>query len=385
MPDPIRTGGPRPLVLPTTTSTTPLSTPLPPPPPSGTGIDAFTRTDGVDPVRNAAREATVNRALERLFDNISTSMGLNPAHVRVNPDLLVNRPMTPEAEEKLQGALKDFLMDMPLSALSPALADQIRSLLPSLPADSVDKPLKDLGGDVGNVASRAAKEWLKNLWHDEPAALVALGVAGAVAAGTIAVKGGTDALKKLGIPTGFKFPIVGDTLKGRLDASFGPSLRDPSLTGGLSSTFRLGNNTTVNVDGHVTVGGSSFSDLHATGAGGSVNVTHGNLGANVNVHHDFGTGSTSVNGGLNLRLDPHTTMNLSGGMVDGRASTLGVGVSHGSPNLNLSAGVSHNFNTDVTSANLSLNGRRGNTEFYLSGGVDSRGDTNVSAGIRIPF
>jgi hypothetical protein len=83
----------------------------------------------------------------------------------------------------------------------------------------------------------------------------------------------------------------------------------------------------------------------------------------------------------NLNLSAYATANRNG------LESVGGNVNYRpTDNLNLSAGVNHNFQTDRTTATAEAAWKvRENVDFALSASHDSAGDSRIGAGVRIRF
>ncbi|MCA3014948.1 MAG: hypothetical protein INH41_21385 [Myxococcaceae bacterium] len=312
---------------------------LTPPPPRAADVQATLP----NPVR-AAVDANISRLTSRIeqtlgHDAMSLARGRTPVR---EGDRLTDAQQT-----ELRDAATDFIKDMPLGALDPALAKEVQSRLEANGVQVRDIASTRLA-DVGRIGSDIAKDLLKDLRSDSPAAYYGLAAAAAGAAGYAAWTGGSSKLERLGIKPELKASFFDDTLQVKLRGDWQAHFKDFKPSATISYTyaqdaFRLSANATLDASGLSSAGltGSYTSDTLSANA--YLNATR--------------SGLENVGGSVTYR--PNDTFRLS-------------------------AGIDHNFRTDRTTANAEATWKvRDNVDFALSASHDSAGDSRVGVGVRV--
>ncbi|MCU0695029.1 MAG: hypothetical protein MUC96_00720 [Myxococcaceae bacterium] len=358
--------GPRPLTGTSTASTPTPAAPAQPTTPAGnTGWAAGTGPRGSvnpnvntpapnaadvqatlpNPVRTAvhANIERFNSRLEQALGHDAMSMARGRTPVREG-DVLTDAQQT-----ELRNAATDFIKDMPLGALDPTLAREVQSRLESRGVQVRDIASTRLG-DLGDIGADIAKDLLKDLRSNSPAAFYGLAAGAAVAAGYAAWSGGSAKLQSLGIKPELKAKFFDDQLEVKLRGDWQAHFKDfkPSATVTYNYTndaWRLSASATVDSGG-----------LSRMGLNGS--YTTDTLAANAYVNANR-SGLENIGGSVVYRPND---------------------------DFRLSAGVDHNFQTNRTTANAEAAWRvRDNVDFALSASHDSRGDSRVGVGLRVTW
>ena len=362
-------GSPSTRVVSTTTNTQQPSTVGPTPPPSNTqagwsagnnnqrpldlslpkhiSSDADIRASLPNPVRTQ-----LEAALNTYTSKVETTLGHDAMSMaRGKPAVREGDTLTSAQQTELQNSSTDFLTSIPLGALSPEVASGIQSKLEAAGINTRDIASTRLG-DLGSIGGDIAKDLVKDLKASSPTAYYSLAGGLAAAAGFAAWSGGSSKLQSLGIKPEYKTKLFDDHLQLKIGAEWDAHFK--------------------NLKGTATVTGQM--DLGDAGRiSGSVTANSANGFDNARVQYDFNR--------PNLNLSAYATANRDGlqdvgGNVNYRASD----------NLNLSAGVNHNFQTDRTTATAEASWKvNKDVDFALSASHDSAGDSRIGAGVRIRF
>ncbi|MDX2010325.1 MAG: hypothetical protein SFW67_09050 [Myxococcaceae bacterium] len=358
--------GPRPLTGTSTVSTPTPAAPTQPSTPSGTnGWAAGTGARGSvnpnvnTPAPNAADvQATlpnpvrtaVNANIDRFNSRLEQALGHDAMSIaRGRTPVREGDVLTDAQQTELRNAATDFIKDMPLGALDPALAREVQSRLESRGVQVRDIASTKLG-DLGDIGADIAKDLLKDLRSNSPAAFYGLAAGAAAAAGYAAWSGGSAKLQSLGIKPEIKAKFFDDQLEVKLRGDWQAHFKDFKPSASLTYTYtqdawRLSANATVDSSG-----------LSRAGLNGS--YTTDTLSANAYVNANR-SGLENIGGSVVYRPND---------------------------DFRLSAGVDHNFQTNRTTANAEAAWRvRDNVDFALSASHDSRGDSRVGVGVRISW
>jgi hypothetical protein len=207
-------------------------------------------------------------------------------------------------------------------------------------------------GDLGSIGGDIAKDLVKDLKRESPAAYYGLAGGLAVAAGVVAWKDGSAKLASLGIKPEVKQKFFDDKLEVKLRGDWEAHFKN----------FKA----TATVTGHHDFGSAGR-------VSGSVTANSQTGFESARVQYDFDR--------PNLNLSAYATAN-----TNGMESVGGSVVYRHSDDFRLSAGVNHNFQTDHTTATAEAAWKvRENVDFALSASHDSRGESRVGAGLRIRF
>lgn len=311
-----------------------------PPPPAISDVVASLP----NPVRGAIT-TNIDRFQSRLestlgHDAMSMARGRQPFR---NGDTLSDAQMS-----ELKDAAQDFIKDMPLGALSPEIASSVARRLADAGIETRDIHSTRLG-DLGRIGADIAKDLVKDLKADSPAAFYGLAAGAAVAAGYAAYSGGSERLQRLGIRPQIKTSFFDDKLEVKLRGDWQAHFKDFKATGTVAYNQQLNDNWRLS--GHVSADRSGLVDAGLT-ARYSSTTTEGIAYVNANR-------SGLLNAGAAFTYSPNENFRLSGG-------------------------IDHNFQTNRTTANAEAAWRvRDNVDFALSASHDSQGDSRVGAGLRI--
>lgn len=315
--------------------------------PKPTVSDADVRASMPNPVRQQL-EASLNTYTARIestlgHDAMSLARGKTP--VREGDAL------TAAQQTELQNASTDFLKDIPLGALSPEVARTVQNKLELAGIDTRDIASTRLK-DLGNIGGDIARDLVKDLKQNSPAAYYSLAGGLAAAAGIAAWTGGSAKLERLGIRPEVKSKFFDDQLEVKLKGNWDAHFKNFNATATVTGRVNLGN------------AGQLSASVAANSATGFDNAR---------VQYDFNR--------PNLNLSAYATANAQG-MQD-----VGGNVSYRpNDNFSLSAGVNHNFQTDRTTASAEAAWKvNKDVDFALSASHDSAGDSRIGAGVRIRF
>lgn len=421
--------------------------------------DSFSLGSAVPRPSNNAVDKAKTEALEKFQDRLVDVLGAASGRALTAEQMAMGKPMangpvsgelTPAQQKELANAGKDLLMEMPISALSPSAAAYAKSYVQSRGGDVTDFESKTIK-DLKPVASDLAKNLIRDMKSDSPAAFYGLAAAGAVAVGAYGYHQGSDSLKKLGIKPEVDSKLFNDKVRARAEASWGEKLKDPNLTLGADGTFRVSPTATLRVGASAKVGGPSLSDVGFKGtearvaferagdvqfrAKGQITTdenfqitkgnaearltgTQGSLGFKMNYDRPSDAlgysldGKYKTAGGLTLSGDAnfdrrfemergrlgvsHTftgaeNHSLSVGMNStfgraGRFETIGAEAKYRSDAWRLSADVQHSVRDDRTTGSLSVGYEaRKDLDFEIRGSLDTRGNSQIGAGLRWRF
>ena len=255
-------------------------------------------------------------------------------------------PLTAAQQDALEAAVRDFFLDLPISALNRGVGSSLGAALQGTDLRGRDPNAVTLR-ELGQAGRDVARAWARDLREERPAAYYGMMVATYAGVGYAY---GSDGLEQLGIKPEFKVKLFGEKLALRVRGQWEDQFRDASFTGALSSRFDLGN-------GHAVSGEARFD---VTGLSGG------------NARYDY------------HRPDLHLSANAD---FDARGVT-GVGgrVTYRRDNLSLSAGARYELRDDRLTANAEAAWKvRENVDFALSASHDNRGETRIGAGLRIIF
>lgn len=300
---------------------------------------------------NPARQQ-LEAALTSYTSKIETTLGHDAMSIaRGKTPVREGDTLTAAQQTELQNASTDFIRDIPLGALSPELAAGVQSKLKAAGIDVRDISTTKLK-DLGNIGGDIAKDLVKDLKQNSPAAYYSLAGTLAAAAGVVAWTGGSAKLERLGIKPEIKQGFFDNQLELKLKANFDPHF----------ANF----NTTATVTGRVDMG-------DAGRLSGSISANSSTGFDNARIQYDLNR--------PNLNLSAYGTANRQG-----LESVGGSVVYRPNDNLTLSGGIDHNFQTDRTTANAEAAWKvNHNTDFALSASHDSSGDSRVGVGVRIRF
>lgn len=309
--------------------------------------DADVRASMPNPVRAQleAALATYTSKIETTLGHDAMSMARGRVPVREGDTLSAAQ------QTELQNASTDFLKSIPLGALSPEIAAGIQGKLEAAGLKTRD-PASTKLGDLGSIGGDIAKDLIKDLKQASPAAYYSLAGGLAAAAGVAAWTGGSAKLASLGIKPEVKQKFFDDQLEVKLRGDWDAHFKNFKTTGTVTGRMDLGD------------AGKLSASVTANSATG---FDHGRVQYDLNRP--------------NLNLSAYGTINHSG------LETVGgnVGYRHGE-NLNLSAGINHNFQTDRTTATAEATWKvKKDVDFALSASHDSHGDSRIGAGVRIRF
>ena len=309
--------------------------------------DADVRASMPNPVRTQLEGAltTFQSRIETTLGHDAMSMARGRTPIREGDAL------SPTQQQELQNASTDFIKSIPIGALSPEVAAAVQSKLEAAGIDTRDIASTKLG-DLGDIGGDIAKDLIKDLKRESPAAFYGLAAGLAAAAGVVAWKDGSAKLSSLGIKPEVKTKFFDDKLEVKLRGDWEAHFKNFKATATVTANHDFG--SAGRVSGSITANSQTGFD-------------------NARVQYDLNR--------PNLNLSAYATANRNG-----MESVGGSVVYRHSDNLNLSAGVNHNFQTDRTTATAEAAWKvRENVDFALSASHDSRGESRIGAGLRINF
>ncbi len=364
--------GPRPLTGSTGVSTPSTTTPAAPAATPDTSSAGWTaRTGARGTVDTSVRAPSVSSAdiqaslphpvrqavtanIDRLTSRIETTLNHDAMSLaRGRTPVREGDPLTDAQQTELRNAATDFVKDLPIGALSPEVAQTVQARL-----SAAGIPVRDIAstrlGDLGQIGGDIARDLVKGLRSNSPAAFYGLAAGAAAVAGYAAWTGGSQKLASLGI-------------KPEVKQSFFDSQLEVKLRGDWQAHFKDFKATATVIGRHDFGNGSAVS--------GSV-VANSQTGfESANLQYNLSRPD------LNLSASAYANINRGGLQSAGGSITY-------QPNdaFRLSAGIDQNFQTNRTTATAEATWRlRDNIDFALSASHDSRGDSRVGVGLRIPF
>jgi hypothetical protein len=288
-------------------------------------------------VSKKAEDALSNydQTLRRLLHHDAASLAAGHTPVRNGEQL------SDTQRKELLSATKDMFMDMPIGALSPRMAGELKGYLDrqGVSTDNLEtKTLKDLG-DVG---AELGKKWANDLKDSSPAAYYGLLATAGAAIGTYGYLQGSDALKKLGIKPEFKTKFFDDSISVKAEAMWDKRFRNPNLVADIGGSFKAG---TLGLRANTHVDARNFSDN-----------SHGSLGVRLGddrnfidgqVNADLKSGVTGYD--ISGRLTPNDSVSLYGAASLNKNLELNSGVLGGSFNINnkTSGTIDLHLNSDL--------------------------------------
>lgn len=300
-----------------------------------------------NPVRASLEQSlsTFHSALESALGHDAMSIARGRTPVREG-DVL-----TDAQQSELQDATVDFLRDIPIGALDPAMAAAVQSRLAAAGIDTRDIASTKLK-HVGKIGQDIAKDLIKDLKRDSPAAYYSVAAGLAAAIGAVGYTQGSAKLASLGIKPEVKTKLFDDQLEVKLRGNWDAHFKNFSATATVTGRVDLGD------------AGRLSASVAANSATGFDSAR---------VQYDFDR--------PNLNLSAYGTANRNG------LETIGGRVEYRpSDDLRLSASAERNFQTNTTTATGEVAWRvRDNVDFALSASHDSRGDSRIGAGVRISF
>ena len=250
--------------------------------------------------------------------------------------------------ETIKTATQNFVMEMPVGALSAKAQAKISDALRGTKLELKDvgnKSLNDLQGELGDKASAIGKDLANDLKSDKPGVYYGLAVTGAAAAGVYAYKKGSGALEKLGIKPEYKKAFFDNKLTANAKASWEAEMKNPELAAGVNTKLKLSEHGRLAFGANAKVGGDNLKNLDLKGGAANLSYNHNlsetrSLAASVNANFDS---SGIVSGRSELKYNSD-------------AVRLGLGAKHGKDMAPISYDLQGKFSLgDNTTANTSLN------------------------------
>ena len=324
-----------------------------------------------------AFQAKLTAILHR--DAASLASGLRP--------IAPGDPLDAASQQQLEGAFRDLVSSLPLSALSPHAANVVSGALDGAGLDHPDLATTRLR-DLGHVGGQAARQLVDRLKQDSPAAYWTMAGAAAGAAVVVGYTQGTDALARLGVKPQFSTGVFHDAARVQVGLHTGPHLADPRVNVGVSGQHDLGNGWTARGRVDAEFGGQGVRGLSPTGArlqasvanattsiAGDVKLDgHGHaFDARLSATHTWqhASGQATASGAAAWTREQGTTLSAS---VAGthRAWTYAAASEYRVDDARLSATVSAGRQFSISRAN--------DAEIQVRGRIDNRGDRFVGVG-----
>jgi hypothetical protein len=296
--------------------------------------------------------AQLDAALTNFTTRVETTLGHDAMSIaRGAPAVREGDALTSAQQDGLKNASTDLLKSIPIGALSPEVASTIQNKLEAAGISTRDISGTKLG-DLGQIGGDIAKDLVKDLKENSPAAYYSLAASLGAAAGILAYTGGSAKLAKFGIKPEVKTKFFDDKLEVKLRGDWDAHFKNFKATATVGAHVDLGNNGTIS---------GSISANSATGFD------------NARIQYDLNR--------PNLNLSAYATANTGG------LENIGGSVSYRpNENMSLSAAVNHNLQTDRTTASAEAAWKmNNNVDLALSGSHDSRGDSRIGVGVRIHF
>lgn len=201
----------------------------------------------------------MRRALDRYHGRLESILGHDAMSLaQGRTPITSSDQMTDAQKDRLVGASKDLLMEMPISDLAPSLVAGIQDAAAARGLDLGDlrgKSLKDLGELGGDLA----KGFADNLREESPAVFYGIAGAAAVAVGAHGYLNGSEAIRDLGIKPEFKTGLLNDRLSVGVSADWGPKFSDPEARADLQAHVLRGRMGHLTLDSSIdTEGDASF-------------------------------------------------------------------------------------------------------------------------------
>jgi hypothetical protein len=260
-------------------------------------------------------------------------------------------PLTQGQQDALRDAAQDFVKDLPIGALSPELAQVVQQRLRDAGIETRDISSTRLR-HLGRIGQDIAKDLLKDLKGDSPAAYYGLAGAAAAAIGAIGYAEGSAKLERLGIRPEVRTKFFDDKLVVKLGGEWEAHFKD------FAATVTVGTNLSLGDAGRLTASASANSRTGFDNARLAYTYDRPNLNLSAAATFDQ-QGLRDVSGSVNYRP---------------------------TENLRLSAAVSHDFRTDRTTAGAEAAWRlSNNADLAFSASHDSSGESRAGIGVRIRF
>jgi hypothetical protein len=358
---------------------------------SSTALRGFIAQQQANAVTSAT-QARVDTATAKAFDAFhaklntilhhdaaSLASGLRP----VSP----GDPLDAASQQAIEGAFRDLVSSLPLSALSPQAAVVVSGALDGARLEHPDLATTRLR-DLGNVGGQAAKQLVDRLKQESPTAYWTMAGAAAGAAVAVGYTQGTDALARLGVKPEFSTGVFHDAARVKVGLQAGAHFADPRLSVGVSGQRALGDGWTARGNVDADFGGQGVSGLSPTGARLQASVANATTSVGADVKLD---GSGHV---FDARLSATHTWQYA----SGQATTTGAATWTREQGTTLSASVSgtHHawtyaatsdyrvddarFSATVSAGRQFSISRPNDAELQFRGRVDNRGERFVGVG-----
>ena len=335
--------------------------------------------------------------------------------------------LSPKAQGKISDALKDTAFEL---------------------KDVKNKSLNDLSEELGDRASSLGKEIADDLKSNKPGVYYGLGVAGAAAVGVYGYKQGSGALEKLGIKPEFDKSFFDERVTAKAKGSWEAEMKNPNLSLNLNSKLKTSEHGRLAFGAKANIGGEDLKSIDFKGGAANLGYTHNlsnssSLASNINANFDAGGRITSgrtdlkyssdavklglganhgrdldvlgydikgsfrlgtrTNADTNLNFDrkfnfekgtanlSHTfenqgRLNLNSSFTSQGVSDISAKYNYRRDDLEIGAGLKHDFLTDRTSANISAEYFiRDNFSVAAMGASDGAKDHRVGFGINFRF
>lgn len=341
--------------------------------------DAFEKNSLSPEVSKKAR-AVMTRyegVVEKILNRDAMSLAEGHAPVFENADI------TESQIDKLKGATQDLFMDMPIGAMSPAVAKVLRGKLKKYTGKDPGELQTQSLRSMPKVGEKIAKELLGDWQDSSPATYYTAAVAAAAGIAYYGYSQGSEALKSRGLAPEVSKKFFNNHLEAGLELAWGKQGKDFRVAAGSLSA-----NKSIDEFSNVKMGLKLGERAKLKSLNASYNFERGTSRLNLGVDHNYADSRTvvSAKGGFQATPSLSLSANTQYDFKDG-GYELGLGANlRPMDNMRLSAGVSHDFGTGESKATVRGSyAVRENMDFALSGSYDSAGTSRVGVGFTWKF
>jgi hypothetical protein len=290
-----------------------------------------------------------------------------------------------EQRDAMEGAAKDFVMDIPIGMMAPRAAKKIDNGLRSqgISVENLNhQSLRELSKEVPDLARTYAQDLVKGFKEKSPGGYYGMMAAGIAGAGAIAYTKGTKPLEKFGIKPKFSTDLFNDRVHVKAEASWKAHFSDFNL----KST----------VSGKVPLKEGAALHLSATTQFAEGSLQRGELKTRLSLRDGL-----QLSGSVGVQADGISDARLSSQLTLGRGSILqselgfdpsglrhvgaAYSLKHPSGGLELRSHLNYDIQEDRTTAKLSAVKRFQGMESALFLSHDTAGNSHVGVGLNWRF